>query len=313
MPAPVLAIVGSDSFLFMEAFAAITRDLPRDVQRVDYDGEDCELSAVLDELRGFSMFAPCKLVLVRHADKFIRSFREKLEDYVAHPVTSATLVLRCESLPGNTRLAKLLKKLGGLVECEPPKQRDLPSWIEKRGKLAHRLVVTRQAAETLADLVGVDLGRLDNELAKLALQVEGRPVDADDVRKSAALQREQEMWTLTDELSEGKVESALKRWRQLVQLDSSAEYRGTTWLTIWLDKSLRALVLQRQGTPPPAIARELKIRPEFKVAGMLRTAQRLGTARLEASLDLLAECDRRGKSGLGDLAGNIERFLVSLA
>lgn len=313
MPCPVVAIVGSDSFLCTEAFEQVLRGLPKDVQRVDFDGETCEPAEVLDELRSFSLFATSKLVFVRNADKFIKGCREQLEDYTASPVDTSTLVVRCGSLPGTTRLAKLLKRLGGLVECEPPKPRELPAWIEKRAQAAHQLAITRPAADMLADFVGADLGRLDNELAKLALQVEGRAVDVADVRSSATFQREQEMWTLTDELSEGKVAEAMKRWRQLVQLDRSSEYRGTVWLTIWLDKSLRALVMSRQGKTAAAIARELKIWPEFKVNSMLRTAERLGAARLETSLDLLAECDRRGKSGLGDLAGNIERFLVSLA
>jgi DNA polymerase III delta subunit len=283
------------------------------VQRVDYDGETCGLAEVLDELRGFSMFASSKLVYVRNADKFIKNYREKLEDYVSEPVSIATLVLRCESLPGNTRLAKLIKKLDGVVEIKPPAAREIPAWVVKRAKLAHKLSVSAAAAEALVDFIGDDLGRLDNELAKLALQVQGKTVEPDDVRQSATFQREQEMWSLTDDLSAGKVDDAIRRWRQLVQLDTSAEFRGTTWLTIWLDKSLRALVLMKQGKSPASIARELKIWPADKADAMLRTAQRLGAARLESALDLLAECDRRGKSGLGDLAGNIERFLVSLA
>lgn len=312
MPAPVIAIVGSDIFLQLQAIEDVSRSLPKDVQRVVYDGENCEPADVLDELRGFSMFAPSKLVVVRNADDFIKSHREALEKYVAQPVTSSTLVLRCVSLPANTRLARLIEKLGGQIKVEPPKPRDLPTWVVKRAKSAHRLSVSLDAAKTLVELIGNDLGCLDNELAKLALQVEGKTVTPDDVRQSATFQREQEMWSLTDDLGKGNVVDAIKRWRQLVQLDKSAEFRGTTWLTIWLDKSLRALVLSSQGVPPGQIASELKIWPARNIDGFLQTARRLGTAGLESALDRLAECDRRGKSGLGDLAGNIERFLVLL-
>src|SRR6476659_4266850 len=101
---PVYALVGSDSFRQLQALHDILAAMPADVQRVDVDGERAELADVLDELRSFAMFGGAKLVVVREADAFSSRFREQLEDYVASPSDSGSLVLRLNSLPSNQRI-----------------------------------------------------------------------------------------------------------------------------------------------------------------------------------------------------------------
>src|SRR4051812_32358552 len=123
---PVYALIGDDSFFQLQKLAEITKQLPPDAARIDVDGERAELSDVFDELRSFAMFGGAKIVVMRNADAFITKFREQLEDYLAHPSSSATLVMRVNSLPANQRVYKLIQKVGVIEKCEPPKERDLP-------------------------------------------------------------------------------------------------------------------------------------------------------------------------------------------
>ena len=117
---PVYALVGTDSFLQMQQLAELLKLLPADVQRIDFDGERAELADVLDELRSFAMFGSGKVVVVRDGDEFISRYREPLEDYLAHPSDSGTLVLRVPSLPKTQRISKLILKVGDVRECDPP-------------------------------------------------------------------------------------------------------------------------------------------------------------------------------------------------
>src|SRR4051794_16942928 len=154
MPKPVYALVGEDSFLQLQKLAEIRAQLPKDVQSADFEGERAELSEVLDELRSFAMFGGGgKLVVVRAADEFVSRFREQLEDYIAKPSTSGTLVLRLNTLMKTTRIYKQLDKAGGVEICEPPKQAILPQWIINRAKSVHKLIVDNAAANLLADLI----------------------------------------------------------------------------------------------------------------------------------------------------------------
>ncbi|MFT3788473.1 MAG: DNA polymerase III subunit delta [Tepidisphaeraceae bacterium] len=312
MPSPVYAIIGDDIFLQLEALQGVLQQMPADVQRVDVDGESAQLADTLDELRSFSMFGGHKLVVVRNADDFISKYRAQMEDYLAAPSDSGSLVLRVASLPKNQRIYKLIDKVGKAIACEPPKLDAIPGWVIRRGKQAHGVMVQDDAAKALADLIGVDLGRLDNELAKLALQAKDGTVRAADVSTTVAYQREQEMWELTDALTLGRPDEAVRRWRHLVAADPSTEFRAVTWLVMWLEKSIRALAMKRQRMNPFAIAKELRIWPANNVDKLLVTCEKLGEHGLKSAVERLVTVDRKNKSGLGDPVTNVEQFLLTM-
>jgi len=301
MPKPVHALVGQDVFLQLQALRELSRSAGTDVQRIDLDGQSTVLADVLDELRSFSMFAAFKMVVIREADEFVSNYREPLEKYLGDPVEGAMLVLRLASLPANTRIARLIAAKGQVHPCSPPP--DLVPWIVQHAKAAHRLAVKTDAARLLADLVGRDLGRLDNELAKLALQV-GASLDVDAVRKSVSFQREQEMWDLTSALAVGDVTEAMRRWRHMLELDKNVQFRAITWLGMWLE-DVRTFLVR-----PTAFKNAWKYKASL--SKFQENARRLGAARAGRLISMLTEIDRRSKSGLGEMADNVERFILAV-
>jgi DNA polymerase III subunit delta len=309
---PVYALVGSDPYLQTEKLAELLADFPKDLQRIDPDGEKAELAEVLDELRSFAMFGGGKLVVVRNADAFITRFREALENYLSAPSSSGTLVLRVSSLPSNQRVYKLIQKVGSIEKCDPPKPADLPKWIATHAKSSHRVTVAPDAAQLLADFIGDDLGRLDSELAKLALQTDTGKIERADVERGVAFQREQEMWDMTNQIAAGNTDAALRRWRQLVQLDPSAEFRAVTWLGMWLEKAHEAIQMRRKGMNSFAIGSALKIWPRDLQEPFIKTADKLGERGVARAVDLLVEIDYQSKTGVGDAAENVERFLLTV-
>lgn len=302
---PVYALIGDDSFFQLQKLAEIIKQLPPDAARVDVDGERAELADVFDELRSFAMFGSGKIVVMGNADAFITKFREQLEDYLQHPSDSATLVMRVSSLPANQKVYKLIQKVGAIEKCEPPKEYQLPAWIVQRGKEVHKITVATDAAKLLADRIGADLGRLDNELAKLALASDSGKIGVQDISQSVAFQREQKMWDMTNELALGRPAEALKRWRQLVWLDPSTEFRAVTWLAMWLEDVGQILC----GGNTSKLGWKYKDR----LPQVIKTAKSFGRERYVRAVDLLADLDRRSKSGLGEACENVERFIVSFA
>lgn len=306
---PVHALVGAELLLQLETLAELLRIAPHDVQRVDFEGETAELSDVLDEVRSFAMFSSRKIVIVRDADEFVSRFREPLEAYVAKPTAESSLVLRLASLPTNQRIYKAIAANGQIHNCSTPK--DITTWILQRARNTHKLTLTPDAATVLLDLVGTDLCRLDNELAKLALHTDGK-INPAAIEQTVSFQREQEMWHLTDALGTGNIHEAIHRWRHLVQLNSSAEFRAVTWLGLWLEKVRKALIMKRQGLSEYAIAKDLKIWPASQQKAFFQTAAAIGETGVARLINLLAELDYRSKSGLGDMTQNVERFILSL-
>lgn len=307
---PVYALVGEDLFLQLQKMREIIAIAPKNVQRIDLDGETAGLADVLDEVRSFAMFSTAKLVVVREADEFISRFRESLEDYVAKPAPDSSLVLRVRSLPASQRIHKAIAAKGEISDCAAPK--NAVRWAIDQAKRTHKLNLTDPGAQLLVDMVGNDLGRLDNELAKLALQTNGTAGPAE-VQTGVSFQREQQMWDMTDEVAAGNVTKALERWRHLVQMDPSAEYRAITWLTMWLEKVRKGLAMRRAGRRDNDIARDLKIWPAEKQRPFFQNAEAIGEQGAARLIDLLADLDHRSKSGLGEMAENVERFLLSVA
>jgi len=305
---PIYALAGSDSFLQLQKLTEILTLLPADAQRSDFDGEKAELADVLDDLRSFAMFGGGKVVVIRSADDFITRYRSPLEDYAQKPSDSATLVLRVNSLPGGHKIYKLIAKVGKIEDCNPPKANALPQWIIRHGKSAHAITLAPDAASLLADLIGADLGRLDTELAKLALMCEGGKVTAEAVGSAVSFQRERQMWDMTNELAAGRPAEALRKWRQLIQSDTTAEFRAVTWLGMWLENVRKALAMKRSGTSDGDIATALKIWPRENLAPFMKTAAAMGDAGVGRALDLLTNVDRKSKSGVGEFATNVEGF-----
>lgn len=308
---PVYALVGEDSFLQLQKLGEIFAQAPGDAQRADLDGETAQLADVLDELRSFAMFGGHKLVVVRNGDAFITRFRDQLEDYVASPSDSATLVLRANSLPANQRIHKLIAKAGVVEKCEPPK--DLAKWIVERGRTSHKITLSPPAAQVLAERIGGDLGKLDNELAKLALSKEDGKIEAEDVSKGVTFQREQEMWDMTNALASGNSTEALRRWRQLLQTDSSSEFRAVTWLGMWLEKAHAAAKLKQQRMDDATICKIVKVFPWDIQKPFMQTVTALGERRIAQAINELTTLDRRSKTGLSEATRGVESFILSFA
>jgi DNA polymerase-3 subunit delta len=310
-PKPVYALVGPDPFLQLQHVAEIVASVGPGANRVDLDGERADLADVLDEVRSFSLFGSGKVVVVQSADALITRFREPLENYVLKPSDSAVLVLRLATLPAAQRIAKAIAKTGVIIPCTPPK--DLARWITDRARSTHSLKVGPDVARLLADYVGDDLARLDNELAKLALTVTGDEAKPQDVMAGVAYQREQELSEMVNALASGKVTDALRRWRRLLQTDAAAEFRAVTWLSMWLNNVRKALALRKSGTPPAAIPGAIRLWPREIHAPFLQTAWAVGEPGVRIGTDLLASIDRQSKSGVGDASTNVERFLLDMS
>lgn len=309
-PKPVYALVGADSFVQLLKLRQILSTLPADIQRIDVDGERAELAEVLDEVRSFAMFGGGKCVVVRDADDFISKFRGQLEDYCSSPSDSATLIFRVQSMPKNVRIYKAILKTGQIEECEPPK--DLRKWIVDHALATHRVQIAPNAATQLADLIGADLGRLDTELAKLALAADGKIIQTQHIGQAVAFQREQKMWDMTNALAAGNSTEALRRWRHLLASEPASEFRAVTWLGIWLENVRKSLFMKKQGVNSFTIAQQLRIYPRELIAPFFKTAEALGDAGVSRALDLLVEIDRQSKSGIGEAATNVERFILQM-
>ncbi|HZZ27039.1 MAG TPA: hypothetical protein VFE46_03450 [Pirellulales bacterium] len=177
----VCVLFGDEPLLQRESLgrlkAAVLTGEDGEISFTALDGNQAELRTVLDELATVSMFGGGRrLVVVREADKFVSKHREALEDYCQKPRPASVLVLEVESWPANTRLYKKVAEIGLQINCNLPANRfgdadedAVLKWLAARTEKKYGAALASGAGELLLEIVGPQLGRLDQELAKLAL------------------------------------------------------------------------------------------------------------------------------------------------
>ena len=128
-----------------------------------------------------------------------------LAQYAADPPPDTVLLLSCGRLDRRsttTRWFKALEGAGDVIEVYPVRGRDLPRWIVERSA-ARGLVFEREAAEALAERSEGNLLACAQEIDRLQLLAEGRPVTVEDVMSTVADNARFGVFDLIDPALEG--------------------------------------------------------------------------------------------------------------
>jgi DNA polymerase-3 subunit delta len=224
-PAKAVCVVfGPEHFLKLEALDRIRREvLGEDDGEFSYRsfiGDEIEdPRVVFDELSTVALFGSGRrLVVINEADPFVTKYRAALEDYVANPKSTGVLVLDVKTWASNTKLYKAVAATGLQIECKEPSLEAAMNWLTKRAKVHHHVEIDPAAVERLLEIVGPDLGRLDQEVAKLALLVspQKKRITAELVDANVGGWQVRQIWDLVDAACEGNAAKALVLLDRLV-------------------------------------------------------------------------------------------------
>ena len=322
-PKPVCVAFGDDQFLRRQVLLGLRQAVlggdEGDISLTSFEGATAEFRAVAKELLTMAMFGSQRLVVVDEADEFVTRYREQLEDYVARPGRSGILLLDVKSWKSNTRLAKALDTQGLAVDCSAPPVAKLTSWLVAWAKQTHKCQLAGSTANLLIEMVGPELGLLDQELAKLALVAgNDKKITPEMIQKMGGGWRAKTTWDMLDFALDGNAAEAIRQIDRLL-----ADNEAPIGLLAQISASLRRfaaatrLILQAE-----AAGRRIGVGPALeqvgvnkyfvqKVEGQLR---RLGRQRgkqlyrwlLEADLDLKGDSQMPPRLIL-------ERLIVRLA
>ena len=211
---PVYAVSGDDAYLRDESIRAITRlalaggDAEMAVSR--FSGDHAKLADVLDEVRTLPFLAKCRVVVVESADPFITAHRKELEAYAEKPSKSGVLIFSAKSWPGNTKLAKLVDKVGTSVECKSPDERELPAWLIQLAKTRAGVKLEDDGARLMVELVGPEVGLLASEVDKMIVYVGDRKtIRREDVARMVGSGRIEKIFGIVDSATTGHTGEAL--------------------------------------------------------------------------------------------------------
>jgi len=312
---PVYALTGDEDFLKRQVVQALRQWILGDGEDFGYSthpGDKAAWSAINDELHTLPFLGGHRLVVVEGADPFVTKYRGSLEKYVAAPSSTGVLVLLVNAWPANTRLAKLIDNNGTLV-CKAPAASRLPEWCVRWCQAQHGKQLSAPASQLLVELIGPEMGLLAQEMAKLASYVgEAARIDAPDVDRLVGNSRTQEVWTIFDAISDGKVGQALAVLDRLFD-QGEAPQRILGALSSQIRLLARAGRLITQGKPVATALAELDITNEWRARKIEAQMRHLGRRRLARLYDWLLEVDL-GSKGSSQLPDRLlfERLIIRL-
>ncbi|MFN0011488.1 MAG: DNA polymerase III subunit delta [Phycisphaerales bacterium] len=325
---PVLILHGPERFLQLEFTANVKATLVAlhgEVNTLLFDGANAKAADVLDECRSLSLMQCHKLVIVDNAEIMLKgaddeegegaapppppgrrgspggkSARDLMIGYVEAPDGGATLLLRA----GRWYPSKLDKAViaasgnEAIKKCAEPGTHEAIKWTLARAA-QHQTVIQPDAAAMLVETIGPDLGRLDCELAKLAMVDVGKPITCATVSAMTEMTRQEDFWTIQEALLSGDPVRALHQLQELLEVSRQNEVPIMTSFIDLARKLAGACLGLREKEPIPALMGRLKIWGAGSDA-LLAAARRLHPDQAAALLRHSVDAAYQHRSGRRD-------------
>lgn len=171
--APVYLLYGEEPF-FIDAISNfieqnILDETERSFNQIIMYGKECKMIDVVGTAKRYPMMADYQVIIVKEAQHLAKEW-SLFEAYAAQPQQTTVLVFNYKYKKPDLRLKvfKELKKYGVLYESKTLYDNQLPAWINQAVAQAG-FKIEPTACQMIADYVGNDLSRIQNELGKLAI------------------------------------------------------------------------------------------------------------------------------------------------
>lgn len=173
-------------------------------------GKDAAWPDVINACRRYPMFAERQVVLLKEAQQ-MRDI-DKLEPYIENPLVSTVFVVsyKDKKVDGRTKLAKILKQKGSLLTTKKLYEKELLPWIETLVQ-SKGLKITKKALMLLADHIGNDLSRIDNEVEKIRVNLGARKsISEDDIEEFIGISKEYNVFEFQNALAQKNLARSLQ-------------------------------------------------------------------------------------------------------
>jgi len=284
-------------------------------------GKETDINTVISAAKRFPMMCDKQVVIVKEAQEMASIEKgisigkgskaqelNLLENYVKNPLETTILVFcfKYKKLDGRKSLATTIAKNGILYESKKIYDNQLPAWIknniEQRG-----LKITDKAIYLLAESVGVNLSRLDNEIDKMLISLKAGGTITDTLV--------QDMIGVSKEYNVYELQKALGL-RNIVQSNKIVHYMSLSAKTNPIQLSVVALFayfmdlfllrMSSKATQPmsDSLAAQLIGKSPFFVKEYISASQKYSPGKLVNILSYLRIADLQSK-GVDATADNM--------
>lgn len=300
---------GPDSYYVDKAESILTEaSLPpeqRDFNMTVTYGKETDVETIVSLCRQFPMMAERQVVVVRDAqlltlNDFFSGFLEAMP-----PTSMLVLCFREKLMDKRLKAYKVLMDKHFVFNAAKVSDGKLPSIVQE---MAHELglQLPNQAALLVAESIGNDLHRLENELLKVAVnKLPGETITLEDVETYIGVSRDFNMFELGKAIGANQPSKAIRIGRYIAANPKSGNLIATIGnLTSFYAKI--AIFHEVARAEPAVQARELGV-PPFIVGEIASQARNIPMQRAKHALKVLAEYDLTAK-GIGGSLTDEEAF-----
>jgi DNA polymerase-3 subunit delta len=269
-------------------------------------GRDTSWPDLVNACRKYPMFSDMQVVILKEAQAM--KDIEKLEAYVEKPLSSTLLFVgyKGKKLDGRTKLSKLLKDRAVLLTSKKLYDNELPEWASSLIK-SKGYSITNKALFLLIDHIGNDLSRLNNEVKKLALNLQGRNnITEDDVETYVGISKEFNVFELQQAIAAKDLYKAI-RIIQYFESNPKAAPIQVIFPALYNYFSKVQMIYSVPSRDEKSVAAAIGVSPWF-VKDYLQTAMRFSNQEIETILLLLHHYNLKG-IGVND-SGSSDAMLL---
>jgi DNA polymerase-3 subunit delta len=254
-------------------------------------GKDTDWSTLINACRRYPVFAERQVVILKEAQQ-MRDI-DKLEPYVAKPLESTILIIayKEKKLDGRTKLAKILRDKAEILSTKKIYDNQIPQWIMELTS-SKGIGISPKATALLADHIGNDLSRIENEVDKMLINLGSRKeITEDDIEVFVGVSKEYNVFELQDAVARKNLSKAM-RIIQYFQSNPKAAPIQLILPSLYNFFGKTYMIFGQQGADEKTLAATLGVSPFF-MKGYMSAAHLYSFEGVEAAILLLHEYNLR--------------------
>jgi DNA polymerase-3 subunit delta len=170
---PIYFLMGEEPYYIDKVADFIEKNIlleeEKDFNQTIFYGRDVTIDEVISAAKRYPMMAERQVIIVKEAQELSKTI-ENIESYVENPMNSTVLVFcyKYKTLDKRKKVTKLLEKQGVVMESKKLRDYQVGDWIKKL-VASKKMNIEPKATAMLAEFLGTDLDRINNEIEKLQI------------------------------------------------------------------------------------------------------------------------------------------------
>ena len=273
----------------------LLQDQEKDFNQTIFYGKDADPNQVIETCKRFPMMSDKQVVIIKEAQHLIKVL-DKFENYFKQPQPSTILVFcyKYKNLDKRKVISKIIAKNSVYFTAAKIKDYQLSAWIENQAKI-HKLQIDGRNASLLAEYLGNDLSKVDNELSKLAMILKaGGEITAQTIEDHIGISKDYNVFELQNAISAKNQEAAYKIAYYFGKNEKAHPFVLTLGFLFSYFSKVSVVAFSKNKGNDNALAKEAGISPYF-IKDYKNAARNYSPTKLVKIVKHLKEYDLKSK------------------